>query len=83
MDTTSVEKSKIENAQRELRKKEQAEGREWERRFFSKVSSDPIFEKLAAVIGEKSETEKTGGMWRFDVGKAQRALAPTQGHQGI
>ena len=37
MDTTSIEKSKIENAQRELRKKEAAEGREWERRFFTRV----------------------------------------------
>ena len=73
MDTTSMEKSKIENAQRELRKKEQAEGREWERKFFTRVPSDPTFEKLAAVLGERSETDKTGGMWRFDSGKAERA----------
>lgn len=82
MDTTSMEKSKIENAQRELRKKEQAEGREWERTFFSRVSSDPLFEKLATPIGERSETDKTGGMWRFDVNKAQSAR-PLQGHQGL
>lgn len=41
MDTTSVEKSKIENAQRELRKKEAAEGREWERAFFTRVQTQP------------------------------------------
>jgi len=73
MDTTSMEKSKIENSQRDLRKKEQAEGREWERKFFTTVPNDPTFEKLAAALGERSETEKTGGMWRFDEGKAERA----------
>lgn len=73
MDTTSTEKSKIENSQRDLRKKEQAEGREWERKFFTRVPNDPSFENLAAVLGERSETDKTGGMWRFDVGKAEKA----------
>lgn len=83
MDTTSIEKSKIENSQRELRKKEQAEGREWERKFFSRVPSDPIFDRLAAVIGEKSEPERTGGVWRFDVNKAEKAkeaIPFIQGH---
>ena len=73
MDTTSMEKSKIENSQRDLRKKEQAEGREWERKFFARVAADPVFDKLAAVLGEKSETDKTGGMWRFDEAKAEKA----------
>ena len=73
MDTTNYEKSKIENSQRELRKKEAAEGKEWERRFFSKVSSDPLFEKLAKPIGERIEADKTGGIWRFDVTKASKA----------
>lgn len=67
MDLVSFEKSKIENAQRELRRKEQAEGREWQRRFFKKSSSpDEVFEKLAKSIGERIEAEKTGGVWRFD-----------------
>ena len=68
MDTVHVEKSKIENSQRELRRKEQAEGREWQRRFFIRSSSpDPIFEKLVRRIpGERIEAEKTGGVWRFD-----------------
>lgn len=66
MDTVGAEKSKIENAQRELRKKEQSEGREWERRFFRRVETCPIFEKLAFSLGEKIEGDKTGGIWRFD-----------------
>ena len=77
MDTVGVEKSKIENAQRELRKKEQAEGREWQRRFFKRVSLPcPTFEKLARPIAEKIESDKTGGVWRFDSDKAQSAKPP-------
>ena len=68
MDTVHVEKSKIENAQRELRRKEQSEGREWQRRFFKRFAPpDPLFEKLARHIpGERIEAEKTGGVWRFE-----------------
>ena len=77
MDKTSLEKSKIENSQRDMRKKEQAEGREWERRFFTRVPNDPVFDRLAAPLGERSETEKTGGIWRFDVGKAERVNVAT------
>ena len=70
MDIVHVEKSKIENAQRELRRKEQTEGREWQRRFFKKLPSDPVFDKLARHCGGAMtiEAEKTGGVWRFDEG---------------
>ena len=73
MDTVHIEKSKIENAQRELRRKEAAEGREWQRRFFiRKGEADPVFEKLVRPIpGERIEAEKTGGVWRFDEGKKE------------
>lgn len=82
MDTTSIEKSKIENAQRELRKKEQAEGREWERAFFRRLPGpDKVFETLAKPIGEKIEAEKTGGVWRFDETKARDAKPPYHAHQ--
>lgn len=82
MDTTSVEKSKIENAQRELRKKEQSEGREWERRFFTRQPGpDKTFEELARPIGEKIEADKTGGVWRFDEAKARDAKPPYHAHQ--
>ena len=82
MDTTNFEKSKIENAQREMRKKEQAEGRTWERRYFTKVESDPLFEKLAKPIGEKIEAERTGGIWRFDAAKAKMHMKPPLVAQG-
>lgn len=68
MDIVHVEKSKIENTQREMRRKEQAEGREWPRKFFKRSSPpDPLFDHLAKSIpGERIEAEKTGGVWRFD-----------------
>lgn len=66
MDIVAAEKSKIENSQRELRKKEQSEGREWVRRFFTRVETCSIFETLASSLGEKIESDKTGGIWLFD-----------------
>lgn len=76
LDRTSQEKSKIEIHQREMRKKEQAEGREWQRTFFSRADSDPLFDKLAKSIGEKLEADKTGGIWRFDEAKLKTATRP-------
>ena len=82
MDTTSNEKSKIENSQRELRRKEQAEGREWERRYFNRLDgSDPLFDKLSRCIGEKIENDKTGGIWRFKGSDASTRDQP--GRQGL
>ena len=70
MDQVHIEKSKIENAQRELRKKEREEGREWKRRFFKKGSTpEAAVEKLAKPAGERIEPDKTGGIWRFDDSK--------------
>lgn len=87
MDATSHFKSRIENAQRALRKKEQEEGREWERVFFSQANSkdkdEIIFQKLVKVItgmGISSwdgvAPDKTAGVWRFDEKKAAQAKKP-------
>jgi hypothetical protein len=81
MDAVSAHKSRIENAQRELRRAEQSEGREWERRFFNRIEEqddDPLFQKLAAELGISGnlEGDKTGGIWRFDAAKAADAKAP-------
>ncbi len=75
MDFVGREKSKIENAQRAMRKKEQEEGRQWERRYFSTVEGqDPVLEKYAAIVGlsETGDADKTGGLWRFDAAKAEK-----------
>ncbi|OQO07920.1 hypothetical protein B0A48_06712 [Cryoendolithus antarcticus] len=77
MNTTSAEKTLIENSQREMRKKEAAEGREWERRFFSKAKGLPIFEKLKKEApGESLEADQTNGVWVFDQAKASAAKPP-------
>ena len=79
MDYTGVEKSKIENEQRALRLKEQAEGRTWERRYFSQVESDPILDNLGPVIGLSPDADKTGGIWRFDEKKAELVRGKVNG----
>ena len=76
MDTVGAEKGKIENEQRELRRKEQKEGREWERRFFKRTPGCQNFEMLAKPVGERIEIEKTGGVWRFDSEKAEGSKPP-------
>jgi len=87
MDQVHIEKSKIENLQRDLRKKEQDEGRTWQRRYFThSATSDPIFEQLVkAIPGERIEADKTGGVWRFDESKKVPAGAsesrPAQGSE--
>lgn len=75
MDLTGHEKTKIEVHQRELRQKEKAEGRTWERRYFSLVESDSVLNELGPHIGVTPEADKTGGIWRYDEAKAS-ALPP-------
>ncbi|KAL8743205.1 MAG: hypothetical protein Q9190_004423 [Brigantiaea leucoxantha] len=82
MDTTNSEKSKIENAQRALRQRERDEKREWERKFFKRgEKAEEWWEKLAARMGERVESDKTGGVWRFDSEKAKEARRPF--HEGV
>ncbi|KAF2660433.1 Oxysterol-binding protein [Lophiostoma macrostomum CBS 122681] len=77
-DTAGYEKSIIENRQRELRKKEKEEGREWSRRFFSRTDKFPMFQKLAGKIGEQVNDSLTNGVWIFDAEKASEARPPFQ-----
>ncbi|OHE93816.1 oxysterol-binding protein [Colletotrichum orchidophilum] len=77
MDLVSREKTAIEKAQRELRAKEKNEGRSWERRYFTDRHSagDPVLESLGATVGlpATGDAEKTGGLWRYDAVKADKA----------
>ncbi|KAL7271974.1 Oxysterol-binding protein 4 [Rhizina undulata] len=82
LETTGAEKSKIENEQRELRKKEKEEGREWERRYFSMVEDNPVFTKLSEKIGVTAEAEKTGGIWVFDEDKYLNVLEKAAASKG-
>ncbi|KAK1982113.1 oxysterol-binding protein [Colletotrichum cereale] len=76
MDLVSREKSAIEKAQRELRAREKAEGRTWERRYFTdrQAAADATLESLGGHVGlpATGDAEKTGGLWRYDAEKAHR-----------
>lgn len=76
MDTTSYEKTIIENRQREMRKEEKEAGREWERTFFTRIETNPLFERLASKVGEKINDSLTNGIWIFDEKKASAAKPP-------
>lgn len=78
MDAVGREKGIIENAQRAARRREQAQGREWDRRYFSAVvppDDDAVLARLAppAGLAPDGDADKTGGLWRFDPAKAQAA----------
>ena len=79
MQGTSDEKSKIEQAQRQMRKKEVSEKIKWHQAFFSPAQTDPIFEELAAPIGQQLHADKTVGVWKFDPQKAKSAKKPYHG----
>ena len=81
MDAVSCHKSRIENAQRELRRLEKSEGREWERRFFNRVSEnedDAEIQRLARSLDLSTnlDGDKTGGIWRFNAERAAGAQPP-------
>lgn len=79
MDTVSVEKGKIEHAQRALRTKEAADKATWERRYFTAVDKCSILEQLSAASGvpEDGDRDKTGGLWRFDAAKDKAVAGET------
>jgi hypothetical protein len=76
MNTVSAEKTIIENRQREMRRVEKEEGREWERIFFTRVKELPVLETLARKIGESVDQDKTNGVWVFDQQKATSVKSP-------
>jgi oxysterol-binding protein-related protein 9/10/11 len=64
MERTQREKSAIENRQREMRRTEHEEGREWARRYFARATRDEAWERLAALLGEEAAPpEMAGGVW--------------------
>lgn len=85
MDSASHYKSRIENAQRALRKREREEEREWDRVFFKRIHNDDDneagFQKLVNLVHGLGgwtgvEADKTGGVWRFDEQKTREAKSP-------
>ncbi|PMD30263.1 Oxysterol-binding protein [Hyaloscypha variabilis F] len=68
MQRTVDEKSKVEKAQREMRKQEQAKAISWEPLFFTKLQTtrDPILEDLAAEPVKEGLFSPESGMWKFN-----------------
>jgi len=58
-DVASKEKTKIENEQRQLRKDEATAGTPWQLKYFEKIPSDPLYERLAAMYNGQPPTEET------------------------
>jgi hypothetical protein len=73
--TVGSEKSKIEVAQRQMRKVEKAEGREFPRKYFTSAKEDPVAMKLAAGLKSTSigcEMDASHMIWLWDEEKYQR-----------
>ncbi|KAK9454366.1 hypothetical protein V1511DRAFT_522055 [Dipodascopsis uninucleata] len=62
-DTIHIEKSKIENAQRELRRKEKEEGREWQRMYFECVDIDE--DAPSKELSTNANVATDDKIWRF------------------
>lgn len=72
MQTTVLEKSKIENAQRTMRKREKAAGKEWAPVFFSKASK-------TAETPPGSRNDTLGEVWSVDRDLAKHHQKPFHG----
>lgn len=69
------EKSKIENEQRQMRKREKCEGREFRRRYFTQAKEDPVAEKLAEGLKGslvKIDVDGQRMIWLWDEEKYRR-----------
>ncbi|KAK4443332.1 hypothetical protein QBC34DRAFT_443479 [Podospora aff. communis PSN243] len=67
-----AEKTKIEQAQRQLRAREREEGKKWEPLLFRSQEGveHKVFHELAEGTGWKLWDERTKGVWRLDEGRA-------------
>ncbi|KAE9378557.1 oxysterol-binding protein [Stipitochalara longipes BDJ] len=74
-----TEKTKIENAQREMRSAETKSGRIWKPLFFYSLeggSEHDTFHKLGAATGWKLWNQWTNGIWKADTDKLKRLKKP-------
>jgi len=76
LDRASAEKTIIEVRQREMRKQEKDEGREWPRAFFARQEKPTLVQQLAKKVGEPLNDSQTNGVWVFDQQKASAAKSP-------
>ncbi|KAF8856407.1 Oxysterol-binding protein [Acephala macrosclerotiorum] len=73
------EKTKIEEAQRAMRKDELCKEKVWEPKFFTSSEDSPLFRELSEGTPWKLSAERTKGVWSFDQAKAKAAVKPYHG----
>ena len=75
------EKSKVETAQRQMRAKEQREGRKWQPLLFSPLEGEyTLFDKLGSAVGLKLHRERTRGVWKVNREKVKNLERPFRGN---
>ena len=75
---TIAEKSKLEEAQRALRKREASDGIVWKPALFTQRTGEyRAFDRLASSQAIKLEADKTRGVWQFN--RATKATKPYHG----
>ncbi|KAK3078354.1 hypothetical protein LTS18_007730, partial [Coniosporium uncinatum] len=79
MQATSDAKSVLEEAQRAMRKEEEARGETWQPIFFRSERSDPTFEKLANMCGMSYDANRTVGIWKLNADAVEHAKKPYHG----
>ncbi|KAI5921056.1 hypothetical protein F4810DRAFT_722858 [Camillea tinctor] len=75
------EKSKIENAQRALRREEKAAGETWQRRYFFQAKADPVADNLSIGVKGTVEHDEHRMVWKFDDDKYRKIIESQR--QGI
>ena len=72
-------KSVIEEGQRQIRKEEETQGKQWKNIFFQNVQHDPVFEKLAVHDNGSFTVPREGGIWKVDQEAVRTARKPYHG----
>ncbi|KAF2682060.1 hypothetical protein K458DRAFT_419997 [Lentithecium fluviatile CBS 122367] len=80
MKRTANVKSQLEEGQRQLRREEDAQNREWQRIFFHRKDHDPLFDQLSALDRESFTVDLEGGIWKVDKDAIDRAKRPFHGN---
>lgn len=79
MQGVADEKSKLENAQRELRKRSETGENTWKALFFTREASHPLAEKLLSEVGKNLDVQSTLGVWKFNRSTASNMQRPWRG----
>ncbi|KAF2102835.1 Oxysterol-binding protein [Rhizodiscina lignyota] len=80
MQATVDEKSKVEEAQRAMRKREEEQRSEWQPLFFQCEKDDSTFRELARGTGEELHADLTKGVWKSDWKALKESRKPFRGN---